>query len=94
MNQPAPIFCSTMHRRHHFMSFPSHSKEEAIEQLYRGLSRDITIASALGRTSYVYEPHFAPGSTLSTDDLVRAFQDKFPHFTIRAEKRGILVDWS
>jgi len=78
------------------MSFPTHSKEEMIEQMYRGLSRDITIASALGRTSYVYEPHFAPGSSplISTDDLVRAFQDKFPHFSIRAEKRGILVDWS
>jgi hypothetical protein len=84
-----------MHRRHHFMSFPTHSKQEAIEQMYRGLSRDITIASALGRTSYIYEPHFAPGSTLlSTDELVKAFQDKFPHFSIRAEKRGILVDWS
>jgi hypothetical protein len=83
-----------MHRRHHFMSFPTHSKEEMIEQMYRGLSRDITIASALGRTSYIYEPHFAPGSTLSTDDLVRGFQDKFPHFSIRAEKKGILIDWS
>lgn len=83
-------------RRHHFMSFPTQSKQEMIEQLYRGLSRDISIASALGRTSYVYEPHFAPGSNpvITTDELVSAFKDKYPHFTIRAEKRGILIDWS
>ena len=72
------------------------SKQEVIEQLYRGLSRDISIASALGRTSYVYEPHFAPGAklTITTDELVTAFQDKFPHFSIRADKNGVLVDWS
>ena len=86
------IFCTM--RRHHFMSFPMQSKKDAIEKIYHGLSRDITIASAVGRTSYVYEPHFAPGSILTTDDLVSAFQDKYPHFRIRAEKRGILVDWS
>jgi len=78
------------------MSFPMQSKQDIIEKMYRGLSRDISIASALGRTSYVYEPHFAPGANtaISTDELVKAFQDKFPHFSIRAEKRGILVDWS
>lgn len=86
-------------RRHHFMSFPGRSKEEAIEQIYHGVSHDIHRTSAQGHQSYLYQPHMATlrGQAkldITTDDLVTAFRNKYPHFVVRVVNKGILIDWS
>jgi hypothetical protein len=85
-----------MFRRHHFMSFPKHSKEQALEQIYHGVASDITRVSALGHTSFVYQPHLGPKHQphITTDEMVQALRDKLPHFVIHPVQKGILVDWS
>jgi len=81
------------------MSFPGRSKEEAIEQIYHGVSHDIVRTSAQGQTAYLYQPHLATlrGQTkldITIDDLVTAFRNKYPHFVVRVVNKGILIDWS
>jgi hypothetical protein len=93
---------STMQRRHHFMSFPGRSKEEAIDQIYRSVAQDISRVSTLGLTFYLYRPHLAPTlrgpaePRITINDLVTVLQQKYPHFVVQAipAQRGILIDWS
>lgn len=99
--EPGRSYMFSTMRRFHFLSFPGRSKQEAIEQIYRGISRDITRVSSLGDTSYLYQPYFAPNlrgqeqADMTTHDLVAALRDKYPHFVVRAAgKKGILIDWS
>jgi alanine racemase len=92
------------------------------EQRKRGAA-DATIAhhvtyiqdsAALGKTSYMFEPdnrshnvYHQTNPNLTADDLVAAFQRKFPDCTVsyqetwvdvnatnRVLKRGIVIDWS
>ena len=78
------------------MSFPAHSKEQALEKIYHGVASDITRVSALGHTSFVYQPTMGPKQQphITTEDIVAALKDKLPHFAIHVVQKGILVDWS
>jgi len=83
--------------RQHFMSFPAHTKEQALQKIYHGVANDITRASALGHRSFVYQPHIAQKAqepVITTNDIVQSLKNKFPHFMIYPVQKGIFIDWS
>jgi hypothetical protein len=96
-----------MFTRKHFLSFPGQAKQQAIQQICLGVNRDICRVTALGSTSYMYQPRFAPGQLkITNDELVEALQRKFAHCgvvyrealveTVQGQqlKKGIVIDWS
>jgi hypothetical protein len=85
-----------MYSRKHFLSFPGKSMKESIVQICLGVNRDICRATALGHTSYMYQPRFAAGGAgFTNDDLVEALQGKFPHCLVEGRQfKDILIDWS
>lgn len=86
-----------MLRRHHFMSFPKDSKEHALQQIYHGVASDVTRVSALGHTSFVYQPHLGPKQQephITMEDILQTLRDKLPHFAIHVVQKGIRIDWS
>ena len=102
-----PYFCRIMFTRKHFLSFPGQGRQQVLQQICLGVNRDICRVTALGYTSYMYQPRF-PTSKLqiTNDDLVEVFQKKFAHCGIVYKEaivetaqgprlqKGIVIDWS
>ena len=85
-----------VYSRMHFLSFPGKGKQQAIQQLYLGVNRDICKATALGNTCYMYRhrlaatlQNFPPQPDITNDDLVRAFQGKFTHCAVTYQENWV-----
>lgn len=108
--------------RSFLQGIPEQCKQNRIYQIIGHFIQDLKNAAAMGKTSYMYNPdncrvlnqHLFPGGpknhnspVITIDDLVSAFQKKFPECDVsyqetwvdidsntRSLKKGILIDWS
>lgn len=95
--------------RSFLQGIPDQRRQCHIDNIINGFIADLHAAASAGKTSYMYVPTIlrqgAP--VITNDDLVHAFQRKFPDCTISYEetwvntdlytkvlKKGIIIDWS
>jgi hypothetical protein len=92
---------------------PEREKQRHIEMIIQGFVHDLQRVAITGKTQYIYT-HIPgrissnpPPPTITNDDLVSAFQRKFPDCDVsyqetwvdvdsnnRVLKKGIVIDWA
>jgi hypothetical protein len=107
--------------RSFLQGIPEQCKQSRIDQIIYQFINELKNAAAMGKTSYMYNvdncrelnKHLFPGGANQTspvitiDDLVSAFQKKFPDCNVSYKetwvdvdsktmslKKGIIIDWS
>lgn len=98
--------------RSYLQGIPEQRKQERIDYIIRGFMNELHNAAAAGKTSYMYSLNAVgqcnpPPPVITNDDLVSAFQKKFPDCDVsyqetwvdvnphnRVLKKGIVIDWS
>ena len=94
-----------------FQGLESLHKQQYIDALVQRFIAILQNDAAAGKTSYTYEPpHYLQqinGITITIDDLISAFQRKFPdcdvsykevwidvNSTTKSLRKGVVIDWS
>lgn len=103
---------SQIFSRSFLQGIPEQRKQKQIDEIIQEFLYNLLNAAAEGKTSYMYEliPENAHGRNppvITNDDLVSAFQKKFPecevsyqetwvdiNSTNRVLEMGIMIDWS
>ena len=101
--------------RSFLQGIPEQRKQQFIDRIIQAFIGHLQSAAAEGKTSYMYDintqrqliQHWPSLPLFTTDELVSAFQKKFPDCDIsyqetwievnsdnRVLKKGILIDWS
>ena len=101
--------------RSYLQGIPEQRKQERIDYIIRGFMNELLNVAAAGKTSYMYSldnRHAVgqcnpPPPVITNDDLVSAFQKKFPECDVsyqetwvdvnphnRVLKKGIVIVWS
>lgn len=107
----SPMSSPQTFSRSFLQGIPEQRKQQHINQIIQGFMNELLNVAAAGKTSYMYSLNVAqsypPPPVTTNDDLVSAFQKKFPDCDVsyqetwvdvnphnRVLKKGIVIDWS